>query len=164
MVKRCIPFFRHVLRSSVFARTQNHWGRTVNHTSRCMETRGNNLYRSTALQADTGSFDSFGRRLASPRMTVIEGEVHSRIRPMHLYEFADDWRLATDDWFQCFFLPARAMRSSIGLRPAKPSSGECQCVILSSPSFQQSNTISPSTRQGKSSNPMSMSFTCTPVA
>jgi len=26
----------------------------------------------------------------------------------------------------CFFFPARSMRSSIGLRPAKPSSVECQ--------------------------------------
>src|SRR5438477_3613437 len=75
---------------------------------------------------------------------------------------ANDGFLAADDYF--FRLPARSMRSSIGLRPAKPSSGECQWVIFASPSFQHSSTISPSTLQGKSSSPISISFTCTPVA
>ena len=55
------------------------------------------------------------------------------------------------------------MRSSMRLRPAKPSSVPCQCVIELSPIFQQSRTTWPSTSQGKSSRPMSRSFTCTPM-
>src|SRR5260370_22083745 len=62
------------------------------------------------------------------------------------------------------FFPAFAIRSSIGLREAKPSPVPCQCVIVGSPSLQHNKRISPSTLQGKSSNPMSRSFTCTPVA
>src|SRR5581483_2029237 len=40
----------------------------------------------------------------------------------------------------------------------------CQNVMAFSPSFQHSRMICPSTSQGKSSNPMSRSFTCTPMA
>ncbi len=55
------------------------------------------------------------------------------------------------------------MRSSMGLRPANPSSVPCQWVMECSPSFQQSSMIRPSTSQGKSSRPMSRSLTCTPM-
>ena len=54
------------------------------------------------------------------------------------------------------FFRERAMRSSMGLRPANPSSVPCQCVMEGSPIFQQSSTMRPSTSQGKSSRPISM--------
>src|SRR5439155_650903 len=52
--------------------------------------------------------------------------------------------------------------SGRGRLPAKPPSSVCQYRISSSPSFQQSNTGSPSRRAGKSTRPSSMSFTSTP--
>src|ERR1700721_2138865 len=52
-----------------------------------------------------------------------------------------------------------AMRSSIGLRPANPSSVPCQWVIDFSPSFQHNRIIRPSPGQGKSSSPLSISLT-----
>jgi len=61
-------------------------------------------------------------------------------------------------YFERFF-PALAIRASIGLRDEKPSLVLCQFAIVASPSFQQRSRTSPSTLQGKSSKPMSMSFT-----
>src|SRR4029078_1792140 len=50
------------------------------------------------------------------------------------------------------------IRSSTGLRPAKPSLIPCQWEMVFSPSFQQSRMSCPSTSQGQSSRPISSAF------
>ena len=51
------------------------------------------------------------------------------------------------------FFWLRMIRSSMGLRPAKPSVVPCQCVIPFSPSFQHSRMTSSPTMHGKSRRP-----------